>query len=81
MSVFYTPQRQSVTSERFCVAGHFCVGHAWILVLAVVCTAAPKCMELLPCELVIARYNDCAHQVLYTRIGRIAAVLVGVLLS
>ena len=30
-------------------------------------------MELLPCELVIARYNDCAHQD--------SAVLVGVQLS
>ena len=34
----------------------------------------PKCMELLPCELVIARYNDCAHQD-SGRLGRCAAVL------
>ena len=33
-----------------------------------------KCMGLLPCELVIARYNDCAHQD-SGRLGRCAAVL------
>ena len=45
----------AVTSERFCVG---CVD------LVVVCTAAHAevHMELLPCELVIARHNDCAHQ-------------------
>ena len=59
----------SLLIERFCVGYH-----THTLTQRDLAVLAPSsCMGLLPCELVIARYNDCAH--------RDSAVLVGDLLE